>query len=101
MLVYNTTYHIEEKAIANFLIWIKESYIPEVMKTELLSNPRLCKVLSHNEAGSETYTLQWEVESSGILHRWHQLQGAELNKELTAIFKEKVVGLPTLLEVID
>jgi len=45
--------------------------------------------------------LQWEVESSGLLHRWHLEQGVRLNDELAKIFKDKVIGFPTLMEVIE
>ncbi len=32
MLIYNTTYQVEEGQEDNFLIWIKEFYLPEVEK---------------------------------------------------------------------
>ena len=65
----------------------------------MLHNPRLCRVLSHREEGSASISLQWEVESSAVLHRWHIEYGVKLNEQLTAIFKDKIIGIPTLLEV--
>ncbi|WP_298130265.1 DUF4286 family protein [uncultured Bacteroides sp.] len=101
MLIYNTTYQVEEEQEDNFLIWIKEFYLPEVEKNGLLRAPRLVRVLSHREEGSTCYSLQFEVESSAILHRWHMGQGVRLNEELLKIFKDEVVGFPTLMEVIE
>ena len=69
MLIYNTTYHVEEGEDKNFLIWMQEHYLPE-------------------------------VENSAKLHRWYQEQGVKLNEELLNIFKDKVIGFPTLMEVI-
>ena len=51
--------------------------------------------------GSVTVYAAEEVESSGLLHRWHLEQGIRLNDELTKIFKDKVIGFPTLMEVIE
>ena len=90
MLIYNTTFQVDDGVHDNFLIWIKESYIPEVQKHGALKTPRICRILSHRE-----------VESSGLLHRWHLEQGIRLNDELTKIFKDKVIGFPTLMEVIE
>ena len=45
--------------------------------------------------------MQCELESSGLLHRWHLEQGVRLNDELAKIFKDKVIGFPTLMEVIE
>ncbi len=32
MLIYNTTFQVDDDVHDNFMIWIKESYIPEVQK---------------------------------------------------------------------
>ena len=82
MLIYNTTFQVDDEVHDNFLIWI------------------ICRVLSHRDGGT-SYSLQWEVDDSVVLHRWHQDQGARLNQELVKIFKDKVVGFPTLMEVLE
>ena len=99
MLVYNTTYQIDADQEKYFLIWMQEFYLPQVAQKALLHAPRLLKVLSHRDEGA-CYSLQFEVENSAILHRWHQEQGAALNEELVKLFKDKVVGFPTLMEVV-
>ena len=71
MLIYNTTYHVTTADARNFVIWL-----------------------------NECFSLQWEVEDSAALHRWHTRQGARLNEEMLKIFKDKVIGFPTLMEVI-
>ncbi|MDO4164303.1 MAG: DUF4286 family protein [Bacteroides sp.] len=101
MLIYNTTYHVEESQEKYFLIWIKEYYFPEVEKMGVLHAPRMARVLSHREEGSACYSVQFEVESSAQLHQWHREQGVLLNDELLKVFKDKVVGFPTLMEVIE
>ena len=91
MLIFNTTYQADDEVANNFAIWIKECFIPEVEKTGDLKKPRLCKILSHRDEGV-SFSLQWEVEDSTKLHRWHMEQGIKLNEELINVFKDKVVG---------
>ena len=100
MLIYNTTFHVEMGDARNFVIWLNEFYIPEVEKSGELKNPRILRILSHKEQDSECFSLQWEVEDSATLHRWHVKQGAALNTEMMKVFKDKVIGFPTLMEVI-
>ena len=52
MLIYNTTYHVEEGEDKNFLIWMQEHYLPEVEKNGTLYAPRIARILSHIEEGS-------------------------------------------------
>lgn len=101
MLIYNTTYHVEEGQEKNFRIWMQEYYFPEVEKNGTLHAPRMARILSHIEEGSVCFSVQFEVEDSGLLHRWHQAQGMKLNEELLNVFKDKVVGFPTLMEVLE
>lgn len=100
MIIYNTTYQVDINDARNFVIWINESYIPAVIEDGRLKNPRLCQVLSHKEEESECFTLQWEVENSAELHKWHTTIGMKLNEDMMKVFKNKVVGFPTLMEVI-
>ena len=71
MLIYNTTFQVDDAVHDNFLIWIKESYIPEVQKHGTLKAPRICRILSHRDDGS-SYSLQWEVESCCIAGTWNR-----------------------------
>ncbi len=101
MLIYNTTYQVDINDARNFVIWLHEVYIPQVIADGRLANPRLTRILSHKEQESECFSLQWEVDDSATLHRWHVAQGTGLNDEMMRTFKDKVVGFPTLMEVIE
>ena len=73
MLIYNTTYHVEEGEDKNFLIWMQEHYLPEVEKNGTLYAPRIARILSHIEEGSICYSVQFEVENSaqmGSIQIW-------------------------------
>ena len=100
MLIYNTTFHVDMADARNFVIWLNECYIPEAEKTGDLKNPHILRILSHKEQDSECFSLQWEVADSTALHRWHVAVGGKLNEEMMKIFKDKVLGFPTLMEVI-
>lgn len=62
MLIYNTTYHVEEGQEKYFLTWMQEFYLPEVEKHGTLYAPRIARILSHIEEGSVCYSVQFEVE---------------------------------------
>lgn len=97
MIIYNTTYHVEQEQEDNFIIWIKEVFIPEALKQGVLRNPRLCKILSHVEPGHSNFALQWEVESAAVLHKWHMEHAGFAAEEVAKIFKEQVLSFDTLM----
>ena len=100
MLIYNTTFQVEAQDAQNFVIFLHEVYVPAATESGELKNPRLSRILSHKDEASECFSLQFELESSATLHKWHTATGAKLNDELVKTFKDKVVGFPTLMDVV-
>lgn len=85
----------------NFVIWVHQVYIPRATETSLLSAPRLLRILSHKDEETECFSLQFNVESSAILHKWYNEIGKSLNSELLKMFEERIVGFPTIMEEIE
>lgn len=100
MLVYNTTYQVTNDEAQNLVIYLHEQFIPKAEESGEVKKPRLMRILSHKDPDSECFSLQFEVESTAILHKWYTSVGNKLNEELVKIFKDKVVGFPTMMEVI-
>ncbi|MGP1477210.1 MAG: DUF4286 family protein [Phocaeicola sp.] len=100
MIVYNTTYHVELPDARNFVTWVDTYLIPEVEKTGMLRNPRLTRILTHKEHDSECFSMQWEAESLGMLQKFHTQYSPRITQELNKVFKNKVLGFDTLMEVV-
>lgn len=64
MLIYNTTYHVEEGQEKYFLTWMQEFYLPEVEKHGALYAPRIARILSHieEEVSVTLYSLRWKIQ---------------------------------------
>ena len=69
MLIYNTTYHVEEGQEKYFLTWMQEFYLPEVEKHGTLYAPRIARILSHikREAYVTQYSLRWKTRLNCIV----------------------------------
>lgn len=100
MLIYNTTYHVSNDDARNFVIFMNEMFIPEAIKSGELKNARLSRIISHKDEESECFSVQFETEDTSSLHKWYASVGASLEKNLLQAFKNKVIGFPTLMEVI-
>ena len=100
MIIYNTTYTMPTDDARNFVIWVHQSMLPRVAEDGMLSEPKLRRILSHRDQDSECFSLQFEVESTALLHRWYTRQGEALNEELRKMFEERIVGFSTIMEEI-
>lgn len=100
MLVYNTTYTMPETDARNFVIWIHQVYIQRANESGMLSAPRLLRILSHKDPDTECFSLQFNVESTAILHQWYVKYGQQLNDEMLKVFDQRIAGFSTMMEEI-
>lgn len=101
MLVFNTTYTIQNTDARNFVIWVHQSYFPSIVENGILTNPRMLRVLSHKDEETECFCLQFNVESSAKLHTWYTQQGQALTEEMTKLFGDRFAGFSTIMEIIE
>lgn len=101
MLIYNTTFQVNVDDAQNLVIYLHEQYLPEAVKSGVMKNGRMCRILSHRDNDSECFSVQFEVEDTAQLHKWYSTDGVRLNNEMLKLFKNKVVGFPTMMEIIE
>ena len=58
MLLYNITFGIDKGIEEEWIAWMKENYLPEVLKTGMFSDYKMYKVLTHDDETSVSYSIQ-------------------------------------------
>lgn len=100
MILFNTTFHVEDEVHNEWINWVKETYIPTATESGLITDPLLCKVLNHHDTGS-SYSLQFKTDDTATLHRWYANTGNRLQVALQTTFGTKVLPFTSLLEVVE
>jgi len=101
MLIVNTSYHVEESIEQAWMEWVIKEYIPQVVAPGLLISPRFHRLLVENEPGFQSYALQFEVKDLDTLDLWFQKYGSVMQKTLSELYQEKVLGFTTMMETIE
>lgn len=100
MLLYNVTLIIEESAVAEWLKWMQETHIPEVMATNKFVSNRLLKVLDSPNEGV-TYCAQYVVENLADYEDYQLNFAPALQADLQQKFENRFVAFRTLMEFIN
>jgi len=99
MIIYNVTVNIEDDVHADWLIWMKNYHIPDVMNTGFFLDHTICKVLSTQEDETgHTYAIQYRCNSMTELNKYQEKHASRLQEEHVARYKGKFVAFRTLLE---
>jgi hypothetical protein len=99
MLLYNVTVIIEDSAANEWLQWMQETHIPEVMATGKFVSNRLLKVLDSPNEGA-TYCIQYVAENITEYNDYQENFALTLQADLQVKFENKFVAFRTLMEFI-
>jgi hypothetical protein len=99
-IIYNVTINIDDSVHDNWVQWMKETHIPDVMNTGKFIDNRFCKVLSDDPQGT-TYSIQYLCESHAVLEDYLKTNAPTLQKEHSARYEGKFVAFRTLLKLMD
>jgi len=99
MVLYNVTVIIEDAAAEEWLQWMLEIHIPEVMATGKFVSNRLLKVLDSPNEGI-TYCIQYVAETVEDYDDYQLNYAPALQADLQRNFENRFVAFRTLMEFV-
>ncbi len=100
MLLYNVTLILDDAAAEEWLQWMQEIHIPEVMATGMFVSNRLLKVLDSPNEGV-TYCAQYVAETMENYNEYLAAYAPALQADLNEKFKNRFVAYGTLMEFVS
>ena len=98
MYIYNVTVNIEEEAHDEWLAWMKETHIPDVMETGMFLGNRMLEVMVDGENG-RTYSIQYEVKDMETVMLYQQVYAPKLQQDHKDKFEGRFVAFRTMLRL--
>jgi hypothetical protein len=100
MFIYNVTVNIDEASEKEWLRWMKEIHVPDVLKTGCFVDNQILKVFGVEEMGP-TYSVQYRFREIPDIERYQKNFAPQLQKEHNEKFAEKFTAFRTLLQIVS
>jgi len=100
MLIYNVTTGVDKHLEQEWVIWMKEVHIPDVMKTQMFVGYRMYRVLTSGDEETISYAVQYQAKSIVQIEQYLEKFAPALREETKKKFGDKAVSFRTLLEEI-
>lgn len=101
MILYNVTTNIDETIKYQWLQWMQEKHIPEILATGKFTSARLVRVLVEEEMGGLTYAVQYTTDSKETLERYYREDAPKFRAEGQSLFGDKALAFRTELEMVS
>ena len=101
MIIYNVTVNVDESIHTDWLNWMQNKHIGDVLKTGLFIKAKLVKVMAEEEMGGITYAVQYLTDSRAKLEDYYLNHAPRLRQEGLQLFADKMLAFRTELEVME
>ncbi|MFD2246892.1 DUF4286 family protein [Pontibacter ruber] len=100
MILYNVTTSIDNRVADDWLQWMKEVHIPEVMATGYFLANQICRVVEDEETGGTTYAVQYTCRSEADLLEYQREHSPELQRKVNERYQGQYASFRTMLEIV-
>ncbi|MBK0404256.1 DUF4286 family protein [Adhaeribacter sp. BT258] len=101
MIIYNVTVSIENSVAEEWLKWMKEVHIPEVMATTYFIKSQIARVMEDEDHGGTSYAIQYTARNLEDLMEYQRDHAPALQAKHSERYKDRYVAFRTVLEIID
>jgi len=98
MILYNTTFIVEESVHDEWIVWFKENHINDYLNSNCFLGARFGKVTSHTEPGMHTYSIQLFVKDELVLNQFKNIHLTEIQQLLLKKFGTSVLCFSTEMD---
>jgi hypothetical protein len=98
-ILYNVTVKVTKDISQEWLKWMKEVHIPDVMATGLFLENKVCKIL-HDEEDGDTFAIQYFCKNMNDFQTYQENHAKALQKDHADRYQNKYLAFRTLMEVV-
>lgn len=101
MIIYNVTIKVDWSIAEDWVQWMQEIYIPQVLQTACFDKHQLVRLLQVDETEGPTYAAQFYAPTLTTYDNFLQHHATTLRKNISEKWGDKYLDFETLMQVVD
>lgn len=100
MIIYNVTVKVEWQIAEEWLQWMQQTHIPDVLHTGCFEKHQLARILQSDETEGPTYAIQYYTPFLSKYDYYLQHHAPLFRKQIKDKWGDKYVDFRTLMQVV-
>lgn len=101
MIIYNVTSNVALPVADQWLQWMKEIHIPEVLNTGMFTDYRIVRLLDMDESEGITYVVQYIASDKENYQKYIREFAPAIRENLLKQWGEQVISFRTVMESVN
>ena len=101
MIIYNVTIKIHSSIQNEWLSWLKENHIPDILDTGCFTKAHILQLLETDDTEGPTYAIQYYAESKALYNRFIEILSGIMRKKSFDNWGDKFIAFRSVLQVVN
>ena len=101
MFVYNVTIKVQDSIKNEWLTWLKEEHIPEVIDTGCFKQATILQLLETDDAEGPTYAIQYPAESKAMYNQYIEKFAGIMRQKSFDKWGDKFIAFRSVMQVVN
>jgi hypothetical protein len=100
-IIYNVTNKVEAIIADDWLKWMMQEHIPEIMATRCFYQYKVVRLLEVDETDGPTYAVQYTAESKADYNRYIEKYAVEMRQKASQKWGEQFIAFGSVMAVVQ
>lgn len=101
MFIYNVTIKLEESIHEQWLDWMLNQHIPEMISTGCFTKGKVLRLLEIDDEEGPTYAIQFSAESKANYNRYIEKFAAEMRQRSFDKWGNRFIAFRSVMQVVN
>lgn len=100
MIIYNVTIKLDESIHQQWLSWLQDIHIPEVIGTGCFNKATVLKLMEIDDSEGPTYAIQYHAESKANYNRYIEKFAPEMRQRSFDKWGNRFIAFRSVMQVV-
>ena len=101
MIIYNVTIKVEPGIATEWLNWLQQEHIPEVIDTGCFTRATVLKILEVDETDGPTFAIQYFAESKALYNQYIEKFAPLMREKSFEKWGNRFIAFRSVMQVVN
>ena len=101
MFIYNITIKVQESIKNDWLRWLKEEHIPEVIGTGSFTHAVILRLMEVDDSEGPTYAIQYHAQSKALYNNYIENHATAMRQKSFDKWGDKFIAFRSVMQVVN
>ena len=100
MIIYNVTTKVRSDIASEWLQWLKEVHVKEILDTNCFTDFKIARLLEIDEEEGPTYALQLYADSKATYNQYIQKFASKMRQQAFDKWGDKFISIRSVMRIV-